>query len=102
MASSRRCLRLVADLGRDAVGAVEQGRAGRDFIERLDEDGSALAEAIDDVLVVNDLVIHVERRTEEIEARSRHSIAMLTPAQKPRGLASRIFISRHPLPNLKY
>ena len=58
---------LVADLGRDAVGAVEERGALGDFVERLDEDGAAAPEPLDDELVVDDLVIDVERRAEEIE-----------------------------------
>ena len=58
---------LVADLGRDAVGAVEQRRAFGHFVERLDEHDAAPLEALDDVLVVDDLVIDVERGTEEVE-----------------------------------
>ena len=50
----------------------------------IDEDDAPLPEALDDVPVVDDLVIDVERRAEELEARSRLSIAMLTPAQNPR------------------
>ena len=58
---------LLADLGRHAVGAVEQGGAFGDLVERLDEDGPAPLEPLDDVLVVDDLVIDVERRPEEFE-----------------------------------
>ncbi len=61
---------LVADLGRDAVRTVKERRARRNFVERLDKNGAAVAESLDDELVVNDLVINVERRTEEIEQRA--------------------------------
>ena len=52
-----------------------------------------LLEPLDHVLVVDDLVIDVERRPEELErpleALDRH----VDPAQKPRGLARMIFIA---------
>src|SRR5262245_55280138 len=58
---------LFANLRGDAVGTVEQGRARRDFLERLDEYGAPLAEPFDNEFVVHDLVIDVERRSEELE-----------------------------------
>ena len=56
-----------ADGRRDAVGAVEDGGAVRDLVDAVDEDDAALAKALDDVPVVDDLVIDVERRAEEFE-----------------------------------
>ena len=67
MARRRRRRACVADLRRDAVGAVEEGRAFGDLVERFDEDGAAPPEPLDDVLVVDDLVVDVERRPEELE-----------------------------------
>ncbi len=58
---------LVANLGRDTVGAVEQGGALGHFLERLDEDRAALLEPLDHVLVVHDLMIDVDRCAEELE-----------------------------------
>ncbi len=49
------------------MGAVEQGGAGRDFVERLDEHRAAVPKSLDDELVVDDLVIDVKGRPEEIE-----------------------------------
>ncbi len=84
MASSRR-LRLVTDLWGDAVSAVEEWRAGWDLVERLDEDGAALTKAIDNELVMDDLVIDVEWRTEEfqcsLEALDCHIDARAEPSR---------------------
>ena len=60
-------LSLVANLGGDTVSAVEERRAGWNFVDRLDENGAALSEAIDDELVMHDFMIDVEGRTEEVE-----------------------------------
>ena len=43
----------------------------RDLVDRVDEDDAAAAEALDDVAVVDDFVIDVERRAEELEGRVR-------------------------------
>ena len=58
---------LLADLGRDAMGAVEEGRPLGDLRDRLDEDHAPAPEPLDDVLVVDDLVIDVDRGPEEVE-----------------------------------
>ena len=75
------------------MGAVEQRGARRNFVERLDEHDAALAEAVDDGLVVDDLVIDVQRRAEEfecpLEAFDRHVDA----GAEARGLARMIFIA---------
>ena len=49
------------------MGAVEQRGAWRNFVERLDEHRAAVAKPFDDELVVDDLVVDVEGRPEEIE-----------------------------------
>ena len=59
--------RLVADLRRDAVGAVEQGGAVRELRRATRRRRCPLAKPVDDELVVDDLVIDVQRRPEEIE-----------------------------------
>ena len=67
MARSRRARDCVADLGRDAVGAVEQRGPLGDLLQRLDEHHAPAPEPLDDVLVVDDLVVDVDRRPEEVE-----------------------------------
>ena len=51
------------------------------------------AEPLDDELVVDDLVIDVERRPEELEGPLEALDRHVDPAQKPRGLARMIFIA---------
>ena len=79
---------LVLDRRRHAVGAEDRDRPGRNVGDLLDEDRALGAQRLDDVLVVDDLVKDVDRRTVEASARSTISMARSTPAQKPRGFAS--------------
>ena len=52
----------------DAVGGEDGGRAlGDRVVELLDEDRAALAQLGHDVLVVDDLLAHVDRRAVELE-----------------------------------
>src|SRR3954449_13068879 len=53
---------------RHAVGREDRDRVLGDLVAQLvDEDGAALAQLLDDVLVVDDLLAHVDRRTVELE-----------------------------------
>ena len=53
---------------RDAVGGEDGGGAlGDRVVELLDEDRAALAQLRDHVLVVDDLLAHVDRRAVELE-----------------------------------
>ena len=52
---------------RDAVRAEDHGAARRYLVEVLDEHGALGAEAVDDELVVHDLVAHVDRRAVQLE-----------------------------------
>ena len=85
-------LRLLAHRLRDAVRAEDHGLAVGHLGEVVDEHGAALAQALDDEAVVHDLVAHVDRRAEDSSTFSTISMARSTPAQKPRGLARRIFM----------
>ena len=67
MASSWRFRAWSRICGETPCALIKQRRPCRHFVERFDEDGPALAKSVDDVLVVNDLVIDVERRAEKIE-----------------------------------
>ena len=61
-------LGLGVDRRRDAVGGEDGDRAlGDRVVELLDEDRAALAQLLDDVLVVHDLLAHVDRRAVELE-----------------------------------
>ena len=54
--------------GRHAVGREDGHRAlGDRVVELLDEHGAAVAELLDDVLVVHDLLAHVDRRAVQLE-----------------------------------
>ena len=68
-------------------------RAGGHLVELLDEHRALGAQVVDHELVVHDLVAHVDRRAELRERRSTIAMARSTPAQKPRGLASRTSIA---------
>ena len=53
---------------RDAVGGEDGDRAlGDRVVELVDEDRAALAQGLDDVLVVHDLLAHVDRRAVQLE-----------------------------------
>jgi hypothetical protein len=61
-------LRLLVDRRRDAVGTEDGDRALWDrVVELVDEDRPALAQLLDDVLVVHDLLAHVDGRAVEVE-----------------------------------
>ena len=52
---------------RDAVRAEDQGGAVGHVVELLDEHRALGAQVLDDVLVVHDLVAHVDRRAAQLE-----------------------------------
>jgi len=58
---------LSADIGRDAVGGIDNDGAGWSLRNLVDEGDAALLEVFDDVAVVNDLVEDVNRRAFEIQ-----------------------------------
>ena len=69
-----RCAGVGVDGRRDAVGGEDGHRAlGDRVVELLDEDRAALAQLLDDVLVVDDLLAHVDRRAVAARARARRS-----------------------------
>ena len=53
--------------GRDAVGGEDDGRALGHLVDLLDEDRAARLQVGDDVLVVHDLLAHVDRGAVEVE-----------------------------------
>jgi hypothetical protein len=53
--------------GRDAVGAVDEDRPGRDVGHIIDEDHAAGAEVFHDVAIVHDLVIDIDRRAPQAQ-----------------------------------
>ena len=57
----------LADARGDAVGGEDADRALGHLGLLLDEDRAALAQLLDDVLVVDDLLAHVHRRAVELE-----------------------------------
>ena len=59
--------RLVVDDRRDTVGAEDHRGALGHLVGLVDEDRAALPQGRDDVLVVHDLLAHVDRRTVELE-----------------------------------
>ena len=58
---------------RDAVRRKHQRVAWRDIIEVFDEDRALAAQVVDDIGVVDDLVAHVDRRTELAAGHARRS-----------------------------
>ena len=84
---------LVADLRRDAVGAVEQGGASGTSSSDSTKTMPRRRNLLDDELVVDDLVIDVERRPEELQGPLQALDGHVDPAQKPRGFARMIFIA---------
>ena len=60
-------LRLILHTAGHAVRAEDHGGGIGHFVEFLDEHRADRAQPIDDVFIVNDLVTHVDRRTEQID-----------------------------------
>ena len=58
---------MLANLGRNAVSAVNNTFAVRDFVFAIDEDCALTAEFVDHKTVVNDLFADIDRRTESFE-----------------------------------
>ena len=50
-----------------AMGAEDDGTVGRAVVQLLDEDGPLVAQAVDDVAVMDDLVAHVDGRAPFLE-----------------------------------
>ena len=75
IASSRLRPASVADGRRDAVRGEDEPGAVRDLVSLLDEDGALLAQLVDDVAVVDDLLADVDRarRRPRAPARRRRS-----------------------------
>ena len=69
--SSPRPAASARDRGRDAVRGEDDGGAVGHLVELLDEDGAALLEVGDDVLVVDDLLADVDGRAALRRARAR-------------------------------
>jgi hypothetical protein len=60
--------RLHVDGRRHAVGGEDRRRTRRDApVDLVDEDRAAIAQLLDDVLVVDDLLAHVDRRAVQLE-----------------------------------
>ena len=66
-------------------------RVVRHLVELLDEDRALALELLDHGAVVHDLVADIDRRAVAPSASSTMRMARSTPAQKPRGPASRIW-----------
>ena len=58
---------LDSNLRTDSMGAIDQPPALGNLLDGVDEYDTAPAKPFDDVIVVNDLVIDVKRRTEELQ-----------------------------------
>ncbi len=60
--------RLCVDGGRDAVRGEDRRRAlGDALVDLVDEDRAAVAQLLDDVLVVDDLLAHIDGRTVQLQ-----------------------------------
>ena len=59
--------RLLADLGRDAVGGEDDDGSGRHLVELLHEDRPPALQVADDMAVVHDLPADVDRRAEAFD-----------------------------------
>jgi hypothetical protein len=60
--TKRAVLGFLANGGRNAMGTEDQDGIGRDFFNGFDENGAAAAELFHNVGVVDDFVMHVDRR----------------------------------------
>ena len=60
-------LRVLAHALGHAVGAEYDGRAGRDLVELVDEDGAAPFQAVDHEAVVHHFVTHIDGRSVELQ-----------------------------------
>ena len=86
---------LLPDRRRDAVGAEDNIRTCRYFGDGVDKHDTFLFEIIDDILIVDDLMKHVERRAMlrqgPIDALDCHFDA----GTKAAGLGENHFFNRH-------
>ena len=74
------------------MGREDGDRALGDLIlELVDEDRAALAQRLHDVLVVDDLLPHVDRRAVQLERAFDGLDSAVDAAQYPRGAASSLF-----------
>ena len=78
---SCRALGVAPDLGRDAVGGEDHGRARRHLVDLVDEHRAAAAQRVDDMRVVDDLLAHVDRAPRTARAPARRS---RPPVGRPR------------------
>jgi hypothetical protein len=75
---------------RHAVRGKDHGPVVRHLVELVDEDRALGLEVLDHEAIVDDLVPDIDRPAVTLQRRSTIWMARSTPAQKPRGLASRI------------
>jgi hypothetical protein len=66
--AERALLGFIAHGGRDTMSAEDKDGAGRDFGDGLNEDGAAAAELLDDVGVVHNFMVDVNRSTVGFES----------------------------------
>ncbi len=57
----------VADFGRDAVSRIDDGAAGGDFLDGIHKDDALGDETVNNMLVMHDFMIDVDRRAFELE-----------------------------------
>ena len=89
-------LAVLADFGRDAVGAVDDALAVRHFVFAIDEDGALAAEFVNHKAVVARSLCGRRSKKADPKAsramRGTTSMARTTPAQNPRGFSnSKVF-----------
>src|SRR4051794_10414691 len=58
----------LADGRGDAVSAIKDVGPVRDLVDRVNEDDAARAKALDDMAIMHDLVVNIERRAEKFES----------------------------------
>ena len=87
-------LGIILDGARHPVRAENRHCARRNLGKVLHEARALGLEALHYVTVMDDLMAHINRRSELFSARSTISMARTTPAQNPLGCANMIFIGR--------
>src|SRR2546422_2671468 len=88
-------LSLRPDFGRDSVRAEDDGGAVRNLAELVHENHALGNKRIDDVLVVDDLLPHVDGFRKKIEGHIDNVNGPLHPGAKPSRLREQHFFDRH-------
>src|SRR5271169_5318027 len=106
--AERPLLGFLPDRGWHSVGAENQHRTGGNFRDGFHKDGSAASELLDNIGIVHDLVVHVDRRAVGLQSqfdnvhRTNHTSAESPRADPKQSFRLSLYSHQFPkLPNLQ-